>query len=280
MTISYNQLGSNGGLGNQMFQYAALRGISFNNNYHWIIPEPKSYGTSNYGLFECFEMSSVTQNNIGELDAQSVFTGTSLFNEYFFNNCPDNVNLHDYFQTEKYFKNVETIIRKDFTFKKEILNSCFEVFQDLKNPIFIHVRRGDYLELQDYYNICDVSYYENGLSNFSEDCNVLIFSDDVEWCKEQNIFKDDRFMISDFKIYYQHKSFSANRMYDWLIPYYDLCLMSLCNGGIIANSSLSWWGAWLQNNLNKKIIAPKKWFGPKNIHIDTTDLYCEGWVLL
>lgn len=277
MTISYNKLGSNGGLGNQMFQYAALRGIAAHHNYDWVVPKQIDYGTSNYGLFECFKMESVLEKNFGITNYNSISTGCSQFSSNFFNSCPDNINLHDYFQTEKYFKNVESIIRKDYSFKDDILESCLEVMDDLLNPIFIHVRRGDYVKLQNFHKLCGIDYYEKSLEFFSNDCNVLIFSDDIDWCKEQSIFQDDRFMFSESKIFYNHKTYSAGEMTHWLVPYYDLCLMSLCNGGIIANSSLSWWGAWLQEGINK-VIAPKDWFGPGGSTIDTSDLYCDGWI--
>ena len=83
MTIGYNRLGSNGRLGNQMFQYAGLRGIAANKNYDWVIPKPDSYGDSNYGLFDCFEMSSVTENNFGFVEGQSIQTGCFHFSKDF-----------------------------------------------------------------------------------------------------------------------------------------------------------------------------------------------------
>ena len=277
MTISYNKLGSNGGLGNQMFQYAALRGIAAHHNYDWVVPKQIDYGTSNYGLFECFKMESVLEKNLGITDYKSVSAGSVEFNSNFFNSCEDNVNLHDYFQTEKYFKNVENIIRKDYSFKEEIVDYCLNMMNGLLNPIFIHVRRGDYLKLKHFYKLCDVEYYKKSLELFSNDCNVLIISDDIDWCKEQSIFKGDRFIFSDLKMFYNHKTYASGEMVHCLIPYYDLCLMSLCDGAIIANSSLSWWGAWLQQGKNK-IIAPKDWFASGGSHIDTTDFYCDGWI--
>ena len=108
------------GLGNQMFQYAGLRGIAKQHGYSWLIPPPDDYGDSNYGLFDCFEMSTVTLQNFGYLSTdQNIATGCFHFNEQFFRGCPDNVNLHDYFQTEKYFKNAEKIIREDYRFQKK-----------------------------------------------------------------------------------------------------------------------------------------------------------------
>jgi len=279
MTISYNRLGSNGRLGNQMFQYAGLRGIAANRNFEWLIPRPDNYGDSNYGLFDCFEMSSVKEENFGQLDAQSIATGQFHFSQEFFDNCPDNINLHDYFQTEKYFKNVEDVIRNDFSFKKEIVESCLEILDKLINPIFIHIRRGDYVNQPDNHPVCPITYYENSLNHFNDTSSVLIFSDDPEWCKSQELFSDDRFLISEFNLTYNQTSDTNDGRVKSLIPYYDLCLMSMCQGGIIANSSMSWWGAWLIENPTQPIVAPNPWFGKNYSHYDMSDLIPERWVI-
>lgn len=258
MTISYNRLGSNGRLGNQMFQYAALRGIAANGGFNWLIPRPESYGDSNYGLFDCFKMSSVQESNFGMLNAQSLSTGQFHFMQEFFDNCPDDVNLHDYFTTEKYFSNVKDVIKEDYTFKDEILNPCKEIFEELEDPIFLHVRRSDYLVKPEAHPVCPIEYYQEALTHFKEESPVLVFSDDIEWCKEQELFSGDQFMISE----------SGDH-------YVDLCLMSLCKHHIIANSSFSWWGAWLSESDN--VIAPIKWFGDDNQGKDTKDLIPERW---
>lgn len=279
MAIGYNRLGSNGRLGNQMFQYAGLRGIAAHKNYDWLIPEPISYGDGNYGLFDCFEMSSVDEKNFGFMSGNSVQTGCFHFNEEFYNNCPDNVNLHDYFQTEKYFENIKDVIRNDFTFKKEIVEPCLEIISELTNPIFIHIRRGDYVNQPDNHPVCAISYYEKSLSLFDENSNVLVLSDDSEWCKSQILFNSDRFLISESNIKYQHTSDTNDGRVQSLIPYYDLCLMSMCSGGIIANSSLSWWGAWLIKNPTQPIVAPTPWFGKNYQNYDMKDLIPNRWVI-
>lgn len=278
MTISYNQLGSNGRLGNQMFQYSGLRGIAANRGYDWVIPRPESYGDSNYGLFDCFEMESVTEKNFGYLNTQSIATGQFHFNQEFFDSCPDNINLHDYFTTEKYFHNVKDIIRKDFTFKKEILDPCEEIIQELKSPIFMHLRRGDYTANPDAHPICPISYYEEALNLFKKESPVLVFSDDIEWCRKQDFFKDDRFMLSEYDEKYPQMCDTLQGRQNALIPYFDLCLMSLCTGGIIGNSTMSWWGAWLIDNPTQPIVAPKPWFGKFYKHYDMGDLLPEGWI--
>ena len=276
MAISYNRLGSNGRLGNQMFQYAGLRGIAKQHGYSWLIPPPDDYGDSNYGLFDCFEMSTVTLQNFGFLSTdQNIATGCFHFNEQFFRGCPDNVNLHDYFQTEKYFKNVEKIIREDYRFQKEILDPCKEVVDQFDNPIFIHVRRGDYVNQPDNHPVCPISYYEKALKEFPDDVPVFVFSDDLDWCREQ--FTDDRFVLPTENIKYSHTADTNDGRVQSFVPYYDLCMMSLCSGAIIANSSMSWWGAWLQNGRGK-VVAPKPWFGSNYKNYDMSDLLPESWI--
>jgi hypothetical protein len=262
-----------------MFQYAGLRGIASNRNFEWLIPRPDNYGDSNYGLFDCFEMSSVEKENFGQLNGQNIATGQFHFSQEFFDNCPDNINLHDYFQTEKYFKNIKDLIRNDFSFKKQILESCLEILNELVDPIFIHIRRGDYVNQPDNHPVCSTSYYENSLNHFKDTSSVLIFSDDPEWCKSQELFSDDRFLISEFNLTYNQTSDTNDGRIKSLIPYYDLCLMSMCQGGIIANSSMSWWGAWLIENPTQPIVAPNPWFGKNYSHYDMSDLIPERWVI-
>jgi hypothetical protein len=278
MAISYNRLGSNGRLGNQMFQYAALRGIAENRKFDWLIPKPDSYGDSNYGLFDCFMMKSVQENNFGILNSQSISTGEFHFIQEFFDNCPDNVNLHDYFTSEKYFSNVKDIIRKDYTFKDEILSPCKEIMDDLENPIFLHVRRGDYLVKPEAHPACTIYYYEKALEYFDKESPVLVFSDDIDWCRKQELFQDDRFMLSEYNEKYSQTCDTLYGRQQALIPYFDLCLMSLCTGGIIANSTMSWWGAWLIENPTQPIIAPNPWFGPMYSHYNMSDLLPESWI--
>ena len=276
MTISYNRLGSNGRLGNQMFQYAGLRGIAAHRGYDWVVPEPITYGDSNYGLFDCFKMSSVKKDNFGLLKAESLQTGCFHFNQDAFDRWPDNTNLHDYFQSEKYFKNVEDIIRKDFTFKNDIMASCLEVMNEYEDPIFIHVRRGDYVNQPENHPALPVSYYKNALKKyFKDDTPVFVFSDDLDWCREN--FKEDRFLIPTENQLYEQTADTNDGRVKSFVPYYDLCMMSLCIGGIIANSSMSWWGAWLIENPTAPIVAPVPWFGNNYSHYNMDDLIPVGW---
>ena len=278
--IGYNTLGCNGRLGNQMFQYAALRGIATKRGFDWVIP-PEDYDhTANYGLFETFEMSSVKKENIGFIEGQVVAENGYEFSEEFFNECPDNISLDGFFQTEKYFDHVSDQIRKDFIFKQDYLKPCQEYINSLDSvPIFLHVRRTDAVGKEGYHPIAPLSYYQEALKRFDNDTPCFVFTDDLEWCKSQEYFQQDRFMFNENVQKYDYKSMDGSgRMQNTLLPQVDLCLMSLCSGAIIVNSSFSWWGAWLQNN--GKVIAPDPWFGPNASHLDTSDVRPDRWEII
>jgi hypothetical protein len=282
MTIYYNRLGSNGRLGNQMFQYAGLRGIAAHKGYDWSIP-PKDYeSTCNYGLFDCFKMTNVKEENIGFSPAHfSDFTTDKFnFDVEFFDNCSDNVNLNSYFQNEKYFKNIENEIREDFEFQDEILEASKEIIDEVGNAIFLHVRRGDYIATPDHHPTLSAEYYVQALEKFDSEISVLVFSDDLEWCRNQEFLQSDRFLISENHVKYPNKiKLGDGSVQQSLVPYWDLCLMSLCSGAIIANSSMSWWGAWLQNKRGK-VVAPKQWFGSAYSHYDISDLIPKDWEII
>ena len=107
-----------------------------------------------------------------------------------------------------------------------------------------------------------MDYYSRALKLFNNDQQVIIFSDEPEWCKNQELFESDRFLVSEGQSNYM-----------------DMCLMTLCSGHIIANSSFSWWGAWLAKS--EKVIAPIDWFKKSNNeNLDTKDLFPETWIVI
>ena len=284
MTLAFNNIGSLGRLGNQMFEYAALRGIAARHGYEWCIPPPERKGIENYSLHECFKLSPDRREGIME-PCQYAQEPYFHFCQELFDTCPDNVSLHGFFQSWRYFDNVKDEIRKDYTFHEGILDPCKEMMEELEGqePIMLHVRRGDpnltdprgfkwsYTQCGSMHPVQPIEYYEKALRAFPEDQPVIVFSDSPEWVKEQEFFKPNRFMISEPEDKYADGSYT---------PYADLCLMSLCSHAIIANSSMSWWGAWLQTNPDKMIFAPKMWFGSDYKDKDTKDLYCPKWILL
>jgi len=261
--IGFNAIGQLGRLGNQMFQYSALKGIARKNNYNYCIPPSNNQDEwRDHQLFNPFKMTNVSLLNVQYIDGErpTIVENGFCFDENLYNNCPKWVNIQGFFQSEKYFKEIENEIREDFEFREEIYDPAKEMIDSVDNPISLHIRRTDYIGNENHHSL-DLNYYKKALDQFNSDRTVIVFSDDPEWCKNQKLFFDDRFLVSE----------NNNN-------YVDLCLMSLCKEHIIANSSFSWWGAWLAKS--EKVIAPSKWFGPGNSHLDTKDLYCPDWIVI
>jgi hypothetical protein len=267
--IGFNFIGRLGRLGNQMFQYAALRGIAHNRDYNFCLPIYQNEIDDGIGnklkteLFSVFRMGSISALNIQLIDKDRPIVSEKgfEFDENLFNACPDWVSLYGFFQSEKYFKNVEDIIRADFKFKSEILDPCQEMIEGVDSPISLHIRRTDYLSNNQNHNNLGLDYYEKALKEFGDDRQVIVFSDDPEWCKKQELFSSDRFLVSENES-----------------GYVDMCLMSLCKDHIIANSTFSWWGAWLCENKEKRVISPRDWFGPNLKNNNLKDLIPETWI--
>jgi len=262
--LAFNHLGQLGRLGNQMFQYASLRGIAAKRNYDFGIPASNFNDEwTSHQLFEVFDLPFLPKQNIKYLDmgqAPVVQEKHFHFDEVLLNQCPNDVSLLGYFQSEKYFKHIENSIKEDFAFRSHILEPCKEIFESFDNPVSLHVRRTDYLTNSANHHNLDMSYYEEALKHF-DGRQIIVFSDDPEWCMEQSIFDSDDFIVSES---------GDNKI--------DLCLMSMCTSHIMANSSFSWWGAWLSGSTD--VIAPSKWFGPNNADKETKDLIPESWKII
>jgi hypothetical protein len=169
----------------------------------------------------------------------------------------DSIVIDGYFQSYIHLIEHEKEIIKEFTFKQHILNKCKFKLNKHINPVSIHVRRGDYVNHPNYW-VVTPEYIQDALNQFADkEYTFLVFSDDIEWCKQ--VFPKGVVFIE------------GNNQFE------DLCMMSLCDHNIIANSSYSWWAAFLNQNPNKKIIAPKNWFtNEKNIF----NLYLKEWILI
>lgn len=170
-----------------------------------------------------------------------------------------------YFQNHHYFDSIKEQIREELEFPvvEEKLKNYIEKL-DKGKYVSIHVRRKDYLIFSDIYGgICDEEYYKKAvdyLLDIDDELEFLIFSDDPKWVKNNmNI---------------DHSTVFSSEIFDQYDDWYDMCLMSHCKHNIIANSSFSWWGAWLNSNPNKIVICPEKW---DNLH-PARGISCEGWV--
>ena len=192
-----------------------------------------------------------------------------------------NMKLQGYFQSPHYFNHRRQDILELFTdYKQDILTSL-QLKLDLLpgKKISIHIRRADYLKLQHVHHVLPMTYYKNAVEIMKKslgadykDYIFLVFSDDTEWCKKQDFFKKlpDVNFIED-----------SDPLTKGPVEVFQLYLMSMCDHNIIANSSFSWWGAYLNENPNKIVVAPETWFnkppkgrGPPNWNT----LYCKDWV--
>ena len=263
--IGFDYLGKAGQLGNQMFQFAATKGIAVNRGYDMCIPQHDEVFHDGIGNYLKIELDNpfTIQVPRGMIKGKVIQEQGFHFNEDLFNSCPDNVSLYGFFQTEKYFKHIEDEIRQDFKFNSSIQGECEPIVDEVldQSPIALHIRRGDFLINSGNHHNLSLEWYEEALSKFDPDREVVLFTDDPFWACSQELFKPDRFLLSE-----------GNS------SYHDLYLMTQCSDFIIANSTFSWWGAWLANT--GRVIAPSKWFGPNNAHLNTKDLYPSGWEIL
>ncbi len=177
--------------------------------------------------------------------------------------------LWGFWQSEKYFEDIAQDIRKKFSFAKKISGEAEKIAQEVKstNSVSLHVRRGDYVKFENMKKIAgetDISYYTRACSYIAERVpspNFFVFSDDIAWCREN--------IKIPFPITYLDEKTAGPK------NAYHLELMSLCKHNIIANSSFSWWGAWLNQNPGKIVVAPKKWYATTSSHEE--DIVPETW---
>ena len=261
-------LGNYGHLGNQMFQYASLVGISKKNESTPKIPEYTLNAKARDGIeLGCFNLTcdTLTNDDIGKIRYQYEEPHFH-FDERVFT-LPAFTDIRGYFQSEKYFIHAESEIRSQFSFRKEILDRASIRRSKLSdgNLVSIHVRRDDYVHLKDHHHNQTLEYYEKGIEHLRDVMNdnvkFVVFSDDIDWCMEN---------MKDLPVMFENKRHTSVD---------DMCLMTLCDGHIIANSSFSWWGSYLSNKDPATTVAPKIWFGPKGPK-DFYDVYRKGWAVL
>jgi hypothetical protein len=271
--ISFLRLGDYGQLGNQMFQFAAIYSLAKSKGYDLKIPIENTTFRNHHGhkldLFDCFNIPDTFLMHGNEIQSKLSFLYNEdghHYNANFFD-IEDGTNIQGYYQTEKYFQDYKEDIYNLFSFKKELYNKCSKLLNNLRHNsnleiVSVHIRRGDYVTNQANHPLCPLEYYIEALQTYFSDKNYIfhIFSDDIEWCKE--IFSGEENLI-----------FSEGNSH-----FEDMCLLSLSDHNIIANSSFSWWGAWLNKNPNKRVIAPSKWFGPGLSHLNTNDIIPDTWI--
>ena len=243
-------IGSNGRLGNQMFQYAALHGIAKFHNFE--------YWGSNGRLFEVFKMNEKENLPPKFLPSIRINEEKFEFDNRYFTSIIDNVDLFGYFQSEKYWKHCKADIIKLFQVKQSS-----NYFSNFSSECFLHVRRTDYLNLPDYHKNLENSYYKEAIKVLGTK-SVIIFSDDANWCKENYKY----FVPNTVNIRFACDICKSDID--------ELDLMMNCGSAIIANSTFSWWGAYLgAYQRGGNVIAPKDWFG--KLGPNSQDIYPDGW---
>ena len=285
-----------GGLGNQMFQYAAGRAVAHRNQMLLKLDisdfeqyPSRSYRLHHFNIVESFatpdEVVRLTKRGRDLWKRISRGAEHYLLPPYrrpvfaqsvgrFGHFDPDvlrvrgSVYLVGYWQSEKYFKDVEHIIRQDFTFRHtaDTENQGLARIIGNTNSVSLHIRRGDYVcnpRFSRKFGTCSLEYYRTAIAKMAgkvKHPHIFVFSDDIDWACDN--------LKSQYPVTFVAHN-DANKDYE------DLCLMSQCKHHIIANSTFSWWGAWLCANPEKVVIAPKIWFNEPGR--DTRDLIPNSW---
>lgn len=284
-----------GRLGNQMFQFASVLGIADKLGLEARFPLENCFRFQGSGpfdptlgrnmsvkcdLLDCFDIDPKYFIPERHLVFDKVYNESEFGYNLESEKIQDGTVLYGYYQTEKYFFHMRENILKEFSFKEKILNTSQAYISYLKKIcgesklVSLHVRRGDYVRFPDHHPVCSMEYYQEAKSKIIEhvgkDCKFVIFSDDIEWCMSE--FKGEEYIICNIGAF---DSLSDNIKEN--LPYIELCVMSLCDHHIIANSSFSWWGAWLNVKQDKTVVAPSRWFGPA-MNKNTEDVYSQNWI--
>jgi len=284
-----------GGLGNQMFQYAVGRAVSVRLETDFKIDVSEFKG---YSLHQGFELNKVFGVSVALADNKDLKEllswQTPALVQRFIRLLPAGMihkrvvhepyyhywqgiqditgqcYISGYWQSERYFSDIEAMIRQDFSFKGSMDEANTKIAEYIQsvNAVSLHVRRGDYVassKTNAMHGTCALDYYKKAIEHITaqvKDACFFVFSDDIEWVKK-NLSIPHECQFINF-----NQGENSCR---------DMQLMSLCKHHIIANSTFSWWGAWLNPNQSKIIIAPKKWFSKKT---STVDLIPNSWIRL
>ncbi len=285
-----------GGLGNQMFQYALGKKLALKNQDELFLDcsffsEKGSHTPREFELDVFTLKATLAQDEqIGLFQLKNGSRLASLASKLFavdrkyktitekgheFHpevlDSKGNIHLIGYWQSELYFADIRHELLRDFQFATSLTRKNQELAKEIQscNSVSIHIRRGDYVSnesAKSFHGLCDIPYYKRGieyLERNESDLAFFVFSDDIYWAQEN-------LMINAPTTFIDHNKGKASSD--------DMRLMSMCKHHIIANSSFSWWGAWLNSNENKKVIAPQRWFLDRSIN--TQDVIPKSWIRL
>jgi len=285
-----------GGMGNQMFQYALGRSLAIKNNVPLGLdltylldrtPMPSYFTYRDYQL-DMFNVQAIIVSRkdipllyrkynfgvfmryIDYIRRKFIPTPGKEKRDYYFDlkisTLGPNAYLEGWWQTPKYFADIEDIIRKDFTLKNIPSENIGKLAEEIssKNSLCVHIRRGDYVGNKNH-EVVNATYYTDAITYILQRTNidkVYVFSDDIEWCKNNISFKISTFFVDDSFAGYKDEG--------------NMFLMSACKHFIIPNSSFSWWAAWLANSPDKIVVAPRQWV--TDLSKDTADIIPKSWI--
>ena len=286
-----------GGLGNQMFQYAAGRSLAIKHRVPLLLDcffleensqerdgfTPRSYELDIFQL----KASKLTVSKRNQLfrpsfvQRLSQLFGINRFEFYKEQSAGFNKEwwsleppayIEGYWQTERYFEEFAHEIRKDFTFHGPLGAHNQQIIDHIRQTcsVSIHFRRGDYAHspaTNSIHGLCSLSYYEQAVETIKQrfpDAYFFVFTDDPEWVRDNFTHNSDRMMLVAVN----------SGTNSWK----DMLLMSSCRHHIIANSSFSWWAAWLNPSADKMVIAPANWFVSPEMNQQTSDLIPATWI--
>lgn len=278
-----------GGLGNQLFQYAAARRISIQQNTPLKLDLSFLEANTGHHTKRQFELHklNVDAEIATEKDIQVMrmlrwwkpFQSVRIKDKGFSHfsqkvaHATNQVFLDGFWQSEQYFKPIADTIRNEFTFKQPLRDEYFlRLIDRIKDSdsVSLHFRRGDYVDNPDtnkFHGVCPISYYQNAVNKIVptlKNPHIFIFSDDIHWVKSH--FK------SELPLVFIEQSDEELHS--------DFRLMSMCKHNVIANSSYSWWAAWLNNNDQKIVVAPKKWFQDPKSQLKSVEMIPNEWITM
>lgn len=271
-----------GRTGNQMFQYAVGRALSLKLGTSLALDDRLAIARGERSITRIFALD-VEKNP--DLPPASHTAKFAHFWWRYFGNSPryvrenglsfdptilemkDDVYLHGYWQSEKYFSDYIKEIRSDFAFPKATGRNA-ELIDEIDGctSVSLHLRRGDYVA-NETYAVCNQNYYDRALKilcdSIPDEIHLYVFSDEPDWARQNLI-------LPGSPVFVDHNGEQSD--------FEDMRLMSRCKHNIIANSSFSWWGAWLGNPAKRTVIAPKNWFALSKM--SNPDIWAQGWTAI
>ena len=265
------------GLGSQMFQYAFARFLSLKNKDSLILDvtsftknKPRDFALHHFNITGKIIRDTEEITHLLTTYPFRIVKDTDLRYHPAFMNLKGNIYLDGYWQSWRYFEPIREIIASDFKFRSSPKSKNRKILQEIRchNSVCIHFRRGDHVHnpyVNKTHGVVPANYYEQAIAVIAtkvKSPQFYVFSDDIEWVKQHFVLSSHPFRIVDIN--------------DVRHPQEDLRLMTECKHHIIANSTLSWWGAWLAKSDGQIVCAPKRWF--INPQFSSRDMIPQNWI--